>query len=302
MRVPLSALSFFLMVIGIAKEAGAQAAVASDLWRVAQGTLVQPAALSDDGGAAFWTPALALGSGERLRIGVEAIHAPSEIGVNGGLMALAVRAGGLGTVNLTYGRLGLGGVGYTETSPELIGTLGIYNQTMSVGFARRLSRVVTGGFAVRYLTGRLALAARSQFGLDLGVQYATPSLRLGVSTRFFDPAFGTSREATTYSAGAEYRTPAIAGWGTRASLALRYGVSAAPGDGVQHLVSAGLNIGGSLTLDLGAVREQTSTEGLWRSLLGIGIGTGRYVVRIGRDGGVNGFGATYRFGLTAVFK
>ena len=58
----------------------------------------------------------------------------------------------------------------------------------------------------------------------------------------------------------------------------------------------------SLSLDVGASREATSSDAVWRSLLGLGIGAGRYVVRIGRDGGAHGLGATYRFGLTAVFK
>src|SRR5205085_11047017 len=100
MRAPLWPLASGLMIVGVAAEAQAQAAVASDLWRVAQGTLVQPAALSDDGGAALWTPVVALSGAEKLRVGVEAIHAPSEIGVSGGLLALAVRAGNVGTVNL----------------------------------------------------------------------------------------------------------------------------------------------------------------------------------------------------------
>jgi hypothetical protein len=282
----------------------AQASVASDLWRVAQGTLVTPAALSDDGAGPLWTPAVMLAPGSRVRVGIEAVQAPGEIGVNGGVLALSFRGARLGVIHVMYGRLGIANVGFTETSPELVGgSLQIYNQTFSVGLARRLSSSVTGGIAVRYLSGRLAFASRSQFGVDVGAQFnGIPHLRVGLATRFFDPTFGRSSDAANYSAGAEFRTGSLDAWGAPASLALRYGVIAAEDDGVQHLLSAGISLGTSLSLDVGATHEATASDDVWRSLLGVGIGAGRYSVRIGRDGGINGFGPTYRFGLTAVFK
>ncbi len=287
-----------------ASRAMAQAAVASDLWRVAQGTLVVPAALSDDGAAPLWTPAVPLAPDQRFRFGIEAIHAPGEIGVAGGIAAFAVRAKGVGVFTFTYGRLGIGGVGYTETSPELVGAaIAIYNQTASIGLTRSFSPALTGGIALRYLSGQLAFAQREQFGFDVGAQYAgIPHLRIGVATRFFDPTFSSSGDAASYSAGAEFRTGSFDAGGARGTLALRYGVTAAPDEGAQHLFSAGIALGTALTLDLGTAREAIASDTVWRTLLGIGIGMGRYVVRIGRDGGVNGFGATYRFGLTAVFK
>jgi hypothetical protein len=296
------AIAGLALLIG-ARPGFCQAAVAADLWRTAQGTLLVPASLSEDGAGPLWTPAIGLADGQRLRVGIEAIHAPSEIGVTGGVLAVTLHAPAIGIVNLTYGRLGVAGVGFTETSPEAAGpALAIYNQVASVGVSRHLGRTVTGGIALRYLTGRLATASRSQFGMDLGAQYQGRHLRLGASTRFFDPTFSSSRDAASYNAGAEYRTGTIDGWGAPMTLAIRYGITAAPDDGVAHLVSAGVALGGSLMLDGGVSREVTPSDKVWRSLLGLGIAAGRYVVRIGRDGGTNGFGATYRFGLTAVFK
>jgi hypothetical protein len=290
-------------VLAAPRAGRAQAAVASDLWRTAQGTLLVPASLSDDGAGPLWTPAIGLPAGQRLRVGVEAIHAPSEIGVSGGVLAFTVHAPAVGVVNFTYGRLGIAGVGFTETSPEASGSsLAIYNQVASLGLSRHVGRAVIGGLAVRYLTGRLATASRSQFGVDVGAQYQGRHVRLGAATRFFDPTFSSSREAASYNAGAEYRTGPLDGWGAPMTLAFRYGITAAPDDGVAHLLSAGLAMGNSLMLDGGVSREVTASDAIWRSLLGIGITAGRYVVRIGRDGGANGLGATYRFGLTAVFK
>ncbi|HEY2806551.1 MAG TPA: hypothetical protein VGI92_11910 [Gemmatimonadales bacterium] len=294
-----------LLIAMTAGQARAQGSVASDLWRVAQSTLLVPAPLSDDGAAAFWTPVVFLDSASRLRLGLEAVHSPDEVGVTGGMAALTWRAFRHSSISVTYGRLGVAGVGYTETSPELLSSsLAIYNETASIGLAGPLASGLSGGVALRYLSGRLAFASHSQAGLDFGAQYTRiPHLRLGVSTRFFDPTFSRSgRDAATYSAGAEVRTSRFDAWGAPTTLALRYGLTRGTDNDTQQLISGGLSLGSALTLDAGASREETASDAVWRSLLGIGIAAGRYVVRIGRDGGVNAFGATYRFGLTALFK
>jgi len=126
--------------LGRPREALGQLAIASDLWRLAAGTLVVPPALAEDGSAALWTPAVRLSpSGASLRVAIEAIHAPSEIGVNGGVASLAARAGAFGTVNVVYGRMGVDGLVRTETSPEAIGgDIAVYNEVLSVGLARAI--------------------------------------------------------------------------------------------------------------------------------------------------------------------
>lgn len=281
----------------------AQASVASDLWRVAAGTLVVPAALADDGTSPLWTPAVVLKDPDRFRVGIEAIHTASDVGLSGGIVALTARTGAATAISLTYGRLGIASVGYTETSPELIGgSLEIYNQTASLGVAHAFGHGLTGGVALRHLSGQLAFTTHAQFGADLGVQYAGLShLRFGASTHYFDPSFTSGSRAASYNLGAEYRSSAFEAWGARSTALVRWGLTAAHGD-TQQLISAGLTLGPSLSLDVGAAQERTATDAVWRSRLGLGVGAGRYLVRIGRDGGVNDFGATYRFGLTAVFQ
>ena len=282
----------------------AQASVASDLWRVAAGTLVVPAALADEGTAPLWTPAIVLKDQERYRFGVEAVHAPQEIGLSGGIVAFTTRAGAASAISLTYGRLGIASVGYTETSPELVGgSLEIYNQTASLGVAHAFSPALTGGVALRYLSGQLAFATRAQFGLDFGALYlGLPHMRIGATTHFFDPAFSSASQAASYSVGAEYHSSEFALWGVRGTALARWGLTASRGDDTQQLISAGLTIGSSLSLDCGAARERTAADAVWRSRFGLGLGAGPYTVRLARDGGVNDFGATYRFGVTAVFK
>jgi len=290
--------------LGWPVEALGQPAVASDLWRLAAGTLVVPPALADGGSAALWTPAVRLSpSGAGMLVAIEAIHSPSEIGINGGVASVALRAGTLGTVNLVYGRMGVDGLVRTETSPEAIGgDIAVYNEVLSVGLARSIGSGFTAGIAARSLSGRLDIVSASQVGLDLGLRYADSSrFSFGIATRFFDPALRASESAASYSAAVSYRTEEGQAWGTTADLRFWYGVGWAHGEGMQHLLTAGLDLGGVAQLDFGAAREETAGFEVWRSRLGVSLEVGSYRVYLGRDGGVNGFGATYRFGLTAEF-
>ena len=294
-----------LLVALTARGVRAQASVASELWRVAEGTLIVPAALADDGTGAFWTPAVSLAPDERYRMGLEAVYAPTEIGVSGGLFGFSVRAGSLGTVNLTYGRLGIGSVGYTETSPEIVGgsAVEIYNQTASIGLAGHIGRGLTGGLALRYLSGRMGFESHEQVGVDFGAQYVfSPRVRVGASTRFLDPTFGDNTDATTYSLGAEARSRTLDAWGTPATVVVRAGLQASGTDEHSQLLTAGFTFGGVLAVDAGAAHESTPADEVWRTRLGVGFSARQFAARIARDGGVNGFGATYRFSLTATFR
>ncbi len=287
-----------------ARDAAGQAAIVSDLWQIAAGTLVVPPALADDGSAALWTPATALPrSGPSVRLGIEAIHAPSEVGVSGGIATLGIRLGALGTLNVVYGRLGVDGLVRTETSPEGIGDIPVYAEVVSLGLARAITPNLVAGAALRSVAGQLDVVSRSQLGVDVGVRYADlDHVTIGFATRFFDPTFRQAAQAATYNLAASYHTAPSPMWGTSAVVLLRYGATLAHGEGVQHLVSAGLDLGGATEVDVGAARESEAGTAVWRSRLGLAVGVGRYRVYLGRDGGVNDFGATYRFGLTAMMR
>jgi hypothetical protein len=286
---------------GGAADAHAQAAIASDLWRVAAGTLVVPAALARDGSAALWTPAAVLPSGTGMAVAIEAVHAPSEVGIGGGIATLQVRAGRVGTLSLIYGRLGIDGLVRTETSPESIGgDIAAYAEVLSLGLAGRLATGLVAGVAVRELSGRLDVDSRAQMGVDVGVRYTDPDrVTLAFSTRFFDPTLRGAESAAIYNAAASYRTAGGPLWGTTGALIFRYGMTWVHGEGVQYLLSTGLDLGGVVALDAGAAREATAGSTVWRGRLGVALDVGRYRVYLNRDGGVNDFGATYRFGLMA---
>jgi hypothetical protein len=283
--------------------AQAQTGISSDLWRVASGTLAEPAALVEDGTAPFWTPAVTLpAAGARFRFGAEAVHGPSEVGVNGGILTFTARAGRYGTAHATYGWIGLSDVAYTETSPEAIGTVPIWAQQASLGLAGRVTPVIAAGAALRYLSGRTGGLEQSQLGVDVGLQYiGIPHVRMGVSTTYLDPLFSARQRAAGTNVGAEYRTARFPLWGTDALLTARYGATVQRGEDLQHLIGAGLALGG-LTMDLGASRESVAEDVVWRSRAALSLRSGRYRVQIGRDGGVNAFGPAYRFGLTVVAR
>ncbi len=290
--------------LGLPSLAEAQSAVSSDLWRVALGTLTEPAALVQDGTAPFWTPAVILApGGPRFRFGAEAVHGPSEVGVNGAILALSAQPGRWGTLSVTYGWIGLGDVAYTETSPEVVGgNVPVWSHQASVGFAARLRPELIGGVTLRYLSGRTGALDQSQLGLDVGLQVLPlPHIRLAIATSFLDPGFSANQRAAGGSAGVEYTSVRFPLWGADAMLTGRYGVTMLQGEDLQHLLGAGLQMG-PLTLDLGAAHEAVANDAVWRSRLGVSLRSGRYRVQIGRDGGANAFGAAYRFGLTVLFR
>ena len=305
MRIPLGpSLTVALAALATPPAASGQAAVASDLWRVAEGTLVVPAALADDGSAALWTPATALGEGETpLRVGVEAIHAPADVGLSGGIATLAVRLGFLGTLNAVYGRMGVDGLVRTETSPESIGDIPVYAEVISLGVAKRVTPGFVAGVAIRSMNGQLDVESRSQVGVDMGLRYTSQThFAIAFATRFFDPTLRQAEAAASFNLAAAYQSASLPMWGTSGVVAVRYGATLTQGEGVQHLFSAGLALGGVMETDVGTSREVTAGVAVWRSRFGLSLRAGRYRVYLGRDGGVNGFGATYRFGLAAGLK
>jgi len=293
-----------LLSLVVAPALAAQDAVSGDLWRVASGTLTIPAALLEEGTAPFWTPVVALApGGARFRLATESIHGPSEIGVNGGIVTFTARAGRIGTLNASYGRIGMADVIYTETSPEALGsTVPVWSQEASLGLAGRLSPAMMAGFAVRYLDGRTGDLSQGQFSLDWGAVFTgVPHVRLAASTTYFDPLFTANNQAASVNLGAEYRSVRFPMWGATATLAARYGMTILHGEYPQQLASAGLDLG-ALAVDAGVAYESTPSDAVWRSRFGLRLRSGRFHVEIGRDGGVNGFSAAYRFGLMLVFR
>jgi hypothetical protein len=247
---------------------------------------------------------VALGQDTTLSVSAETIHAPAEVGVDGALLSGSWSPGRSWTLSAVYGRIGLGDLVRTETSPEALGgEIPAYAQVISVGAARLTGRW-TLGTALRLLTGRLDTRSETQLGLDLGAVYrggGTERWRLGLATRFLDPRLGEREQAASYAVAVEHYSLPFALSGAESVLLIRYGATFSHGEGAQHLISGGLKVARVLELDAGAAYERAVGAGLWRSRLGLTLNSGRYSVLLARDGGVNGFGAAYRVGLMVVF-
>lgn len=290
-----------MVVMSRASSLAAQtAALTSDLWRVAAGTQAAPGPFAAGATALLWNPVIDLPPGVDLRIGVTSIHAPEEVGVTGGAVALTLRVAS-SVVTAVWGRLGIDNITRTETSPEAVdGTIAVDAQVMALGVARHLAPWLDAGAALRVAAGRLAELTKSQAGLDAGVlARITPSLRVGFTARAFDP---TGADASTYQLAAETRSGTFDAMGTPAFVRLRFGTQLQKGEEAAHLVTLGIGLGEGLQVDAGAAREAVAARAVWRSRIGVSVGTARYHVEFGRDGGVNGFGATYAFGLMAQLK
>jgi hypothetical protein len=293
-----------VLVVAAAPAARGQSAIAADLWRVASGTLVVPAALAADGSAALWTPAYALpGRGPGLRVGVEAYHAPAEAGVGGSTLAVSFRPKGAWTINAVWGRLSVQDLVRTETSPEALGGIAAYAQVLSIGAARSFAAgALTVGVSARALSGRLDDHGSSRWTGDLGALFTSGHFRFGAATHFFDPSSASASSGASYAFAAAFRTSEGTLWGGPARAELRYGLGLAHSEGASHLVTVGISLARAFEFDAGAARESTAGASVWRSRVGAAVTAGRYRVYVGRDGGANGFGATYRFGLAATVR
>jgi hypothetical protein len=219
-----------------------QSAFTADLWRVAAGTLVVPPALADDGSAAFWTPATALpGSGVAARLGVETIHSDAEAGVTGAVATITFRPSGAITANFVYGRMSVGDLVRTETSPEGLGSIPAFAQVVSLGVAGTVARGrLTVGTAIRALTGQLDTRSSTRLAVDVGAECTSAHLRIGAATRFFDPTAARHASGSSLSVAGEARTSPATVWGAPTVAKLRYGLGLAAGEGPEHFVSTGV--------------------------------------------------------------
>jgi hypothetical protein len=293
-----------LLLASLAPAAlSAQGAVSGDLWRIADGVNAVPGVLTTSPLGALWSPAVTLPRDVRVSAGIESINTPEEIGVTGTVVAVLFRSPA-GTVSLAWGRMGLDDIQRTETSPEAAGGLvPAYAHLLSAGLARNLSAHTSAGLAARLLSGRLGGDEEHRLGLDVGITHSgVPRTRLAFATRFLDPLLRDDLSGTTAQAAAEVLAYGFEAGGSPASAFARYAVTVQHGESAQHLLGGSLNFSRILSLEAAAVRESVSGTSLWRSRFALGLGAARYRVEVGRDGGANDFGATWRFSLTAEFR
>lgn len=258
-------------------------------------------ALGTQTGTGLWNPATALlPEGNRWRLGVAAMSAPSDYGISAqvGTIAFDWRRTTLG---LTIARAAVGDLSRTDTDPQSIGSDIPYTTTIvSVMAARRLSPHLVAGLALRSRNGRLDNVNRTGASLDAGLlaeHLAVADLRLGASTFLWNPG-NADRERASYSIGADFR---LAGGDTARTVRAGYALQSTTGLSSEQFAFAS-GRWGRWEARGGPVRTEIYGGTNTRFRLGITVRHAGYAVGVAREESAGEFAPTYHFSLGSMFK
>jgi hypothetical protein len=282
----------------MAQPVTAQAPEWAELWRVAGVTLASPAALERGPTGVFWNPASIRDVGG-LAGGVEVIHTPEAVNLSALLGALTYRLGRAGSLGLSAGRVSVGDLIRTTSSPvSEEGEIPVFAQFLGLVAGTSAGPVALGA-QIRFHDARLDALSADGVTLDAGARVdRLGPFAVAAATHFASPRL--ARRATTdYYAAAECRVGTSRVWGAPAVVIARYGVDLRGSGGIEHNLSGGLAFGDRLRVDAGLQREVAYDQGSWRFAMGLAFRAGRYVIAVTRGSGINEVGATYRIGLSA---
>jgi hypothetical protein len=272
---------------------------ARDLLEFPLGTLAEAPALSTQMAGALWNPAASvLPHDARYKLGLAALTTPYEIGVEAKLLgaAFALRNHITGSVSLA--QVSVTDIFHTETDPQSLGDAIPYGTSVLSAGAATKRGATSYGLAARYRWGSLDTATSGAFSLDGGLiserTFGTP-VRVALSTFLLNPG---NTEPTTFLAAADVPLPLQdSSWTVRAGLSMQ----TTQGRGQESYLFTtaryrlfDARVGISQSNAFGNVNR--------RARLGVGVRIGRYAVALSREDNVAGFGATYQFLLTSVFR
>jgi hypothetical protein len=291
-------LPFFAALCGAARPTLAQAPDWAELWRVAGTTLAIPAALERGPTGVFWNPA-AVADVPGLAGGVEALQTPEAVNLSGILGTLTYRIGPAASFGVTAGRVSVGDLVRTSTSPiSEEGEIQVFAQFLGAVAGTSAGPLAVGA-QLRLHDARLDALSADGVTLDLGFRVdSIGPFVVAAATHFASPRLAR-RPTTDYFAGAECRVGTSRVWGAPAVVIARYGVGVRASGGVEHAVSGGLAFGHRLRVDAGFQRETAYDRTAWRFAMGLAFRAGRYVIAANRGAGLQDVGATYRIGLSA---
>jgi hypothetical protein len=282
--------------LGTPLPLAAQASSWADLWRIADGTLVQPGAVADAPAGAFWNPA-ALGGARRAGVALEAFQTPEVVNVQGVLVGASIGIGSQLGLGLLAGRMSVGDLIRTTSSPVSVeGAIPVYSQFLGAAAAAGAGPF-WGGASLLVHDARLDQIDDQGVTVDLGVRF-TPvaGLVLGGATHL-GSALVTGGPATEYLLGAEYggAIPPVLGLDSR--LLGRYGLTIRESAASEHLGSVGLLLARRLLIDAGVIWAGGYGTGAWQPVLGVAFRAGSYRVGIARGQGSGGTGGSFRVTL-----
>lgn len=285
----------------VAPGLAAQGDPGATLWRVAGQTLAIPPALAEGGTAVLWNPAQPPTA--RLAVAADAVQAAQDIAAVGLLAAVRARAGVLGSVGLVYGRMRIGDLVRTTTSPAPEpGPLDFHTQVVGANWARTFGDLDLGISGARHST-RLADDDVGRWTLDAGAR-----LRLGRRVRLAAATHFLSRLDTNDPAQDVYAGIDLVAWSGRpwaesppSVIRVRYGTAFAHGFSADHHLGAGVAFGDLAAIDVLATYEGGYAVGGWQPVVAVTIGVGKYRAAVAANPGAAGLGPAFRIGLEARF-
>jgi hypothetical protein len=286
------------LAVATARPAGAQAPEWAELWRVVGVTLASPAALERGPTGVFWNPAAVRDAGG-LAGGVEVLHTPEVVNLSGVLAALTYRLGRVASVGVGAGRVSVGDLVRTTSSPiSEGGEIPVYAQFLGVVAGTSVGPAALGA-QLRLHDARLDARAENGVTLDVGFRIeGLGPFAVAAATHFATPQL-QKRATTDYFMAGECRIGTSHVWGAPAVVIARYGLDVRGTGAIEQNLSGGLAFGDRLRVDAGFQREAAYDRSNWRFAMGLAFRAGRYVIAATRGSGINDVGATYRIGLSA---
>jgi hypothetical protein len=226
------------------------------------------------------------------------LQTPDVVGLSGLVAGASTWIGSRIETGVIGGRMDVDDLVRTTTSPVSSGSIPVYAQFVGVNAGARLG-MVTLGALVSLHDVRFDLDHSDGFTTDLGVR-VVPFERLTVAAAtHWLPADLSDQPNTDFFAGAQYAIREAPIWGARARVTARYGITLRQHTDADHTVGLGLVLDDQFSVDGAWARETAFGVSQWRPEVAVAFRVGHYTVAVGRGGGLNGLGPTYRIGLDA---
>ncbi len=282
-----------------AGRAKAQEVPGRELLSFPLGALALPRTLAESSVGAFWNPASGvLDPGVKAELAFAGLTTPLEQGVDGRMVAGAMALHRGWVASASFATVGVSDIVRTETDPQTLGEIAYQTTVTSLSMARRWPAVQFGA-ALRYRTGTIDTEERGVVATDVGLvvpRLFDVPIRIAASTFMFAPTNRT--ESASYLASAD--APLFQ---RDSSVTVRggYAVTVTERRETEHYAFVSVRqrfvdaqVGLCRTVEFGTYVDAMR--------FGLGLRYGRYRIRIAREDGAAGIGASYQFLLSSVFR
>ena len=284
-----------------AQSGGAQGVPARDLWDFPLGTLAEAPPFAGAVAGGLFNAAGPLAAGRpagRALLGVTALSASADQGVEGQLAHATWFSSANSAVTFSMARSAVGGIVRTATDPQGLGSVAYQSWVSSLSIAQADSRHLVVGAAARYRTGRADEETGRSIAADVGVvvQHLRPfDLRLGAATFLWRPG----REIEDRSGASLAADARLVGRHDRRGLRVGYSSQWSRRGATEGFLFARSRFD-VVELLGGTVRTQRFGERNTRARFGLTFHFARYSAGIAREDGASRLAPTYQFSLTSL--